>query len=64
LVVYPPRQGLLEALADPFGAAALPLSVSRVLGIPERETLAALTAPLRLFRRGEPLAMMPNVFLR
>ena len=23
-----------------------------------------LTAPLRLFRRGEPLAMMPNVFVR
>ena len=64
LVIYPPRQGLLEALADPLGAVALPLSASRMLGLPERETLAALTAPLRLFRRGEPLAMMPNVFVR
>ena len=26
--------------------------------------LGALTAPVRLFRRGEPLALMPYVFVR
>ena len=33
---------------------------------PERAARAArtLTAPLRVFRRGEPLAIMPNVFVR
>jgi hypothetical protein len=29
----------------------------------ESRALARLAAPLRLFRRGEPLALMPNVFV-
>jgi hypothetical protein len=30
----------------------------------EQRAVAALTAPARLFRRGEPLALMPYAFLR
>ena len=64
LVVYPPRRSLFEALTDPFGGASSRLSVAAALGADERRALGLLTAPLRLFRRGEPLAVMPNVFLR
>jgi hypothetical protein len=35
-----------------------------VLGVREGKAVEALTAPLRVFRRGEPLAIMPNVFVR
>jgi len=63
LVVYPPRRGLLDVLADPFGASAR-LSLPWALGAGERQAIGTLTAPLRLFRRGEPLALMPSVFLR
>ena len=49
---------------DPFGGASSRLSVAAALGADERRALGLLTAPLRLFRRGEPLAVMPNVFLR
>lgn len=63
LVVYPPRRGLLDVLADPFGASAR-LGLPWAIGPVERQALGTLTAPLRLFRRGEPLALMPQVFLR
>jgi hypothetical protein len=35
-----------------------------LLGIRDPRPLQSLTAPLRVFRRGEPLAIMPNVFIR
>ena len=63
LVIFPPRRGLLDALANPFGAAAA-VGLPWGLGPRERQAIGTLTAPLRLFRRGEPLALMPNVFLR
>jgi hypothetical protein len=34
-----------------------------LLGFRDPRALQALSAPLRLFRRGEPLALMPNVFV-
>ena len=64
IVVYPPRRSLFEALTDPFGGASSRLSVASTLGADERRALGLLTAPLRLFRRGEPLAVMPNVLIR
>ena len=62
LVVYPPKRSLYESLANPFGTAERGALLSAFLGLNERRTLATLTAPLRVFRRGEPLAIMPNVF--
>ena len=53
LVVFPPRRGLLDALANPFGAAAA-VGLPWGLGPRERQAIGTLTAPLRLFRRGEP----------
>ena len=64
LVVYPPKKTLLEALANPFGAMDGTATVAAWLGLTDRRALQTLAAPLRLFRRGEPLAIMPNVFVR
>ena len=44
------------------GAPESALSDGRTLA--EGRTLASLTAPGRLFRRGEPLALMPYTFIR
>ena len=46
------------SLAD--GAATL----AALLGLRNPQALQALTAPLQVFRRGETLAIMPNVFVR
>jgi len=62
IVVYPPRKGLFETLVDPFASSRLGLAAS--LGADGRRALGLLTAPFVRFRRGEPLAIMPNVFVR
>ena len=36
----------------------------RCSGFGIRRVVQALTAPLQVFRRGEPLALMPNIFVR
>ena len=64
LVVYPPKKSLYESLADPFGGVDSTASMAALLGLGERRAIQAITAPIRLFRRGEPLAIMPNVFVR
>jgi protease-4 len=62
LVVYPPRRSIYEALTEQFGARASGWSL--LANRAEQQALAALTAPARLFRRGEPLALMPFTFVR
>lgn len=68
VVFYPPRRTLFEALREQFGSAglrAMHASPLRALvGDVDARALAALTAPARLFRRGEPLALMPFAFVR
>jgi protease-4 len=66
LVSYPPPKGLLESLAHPFGvtAAMRREALGVLLSDEETRALGTLRAHLRLFRRGEPLALMPYVFLR
>jgi protease-4 len=64
LVVYPPKRSLYESLANPFGGSDRSGLLSAFLGLGDRRALQTLTAPLRVFRRGEPLAIMPNVFVR
>jgi protease-4 len=62
LVTYPARRSLFETLTGQFGARmdAWSLLANGV----ERQAVAAATAPVRLFRRGEPLALMPYAFIR
>ena len=65
-VVYPRPRTLYEALSDQLGGSSSGVSLLRALGGargPGR-AIAAATAPGRLFRRGEPLALMPFAFVR
>ena len=66
LVVYPSPKTFYEILSGFSGvrqqAASLWLSMN--LSSAERETLRLLRGPGALFKRGEPLAMMPFAVLR
>lgn len=65
LVLFPPKKSLYEALADPFGRVDRGATIlGSLFGFADPRALQTLTAPLRVFRRGEPLAIMPNVFVR
>ncbi|MBI4478358.1 MAG: signal peptide peptidase SppA [Acidobacteria bacterium] len=63
IIVYPPRRTFYELLVQQLS------SVERVglgawIGLQDRRAIGALTAPVRIFRRGELLALMPLGFLR
>jgi protease IV len=63
VVVYPARRSIYDLLTEQFGGAQFsPWSL--LGGATERNAIAALTAPVRLFRPGEPLALMPFALLR
>ncbi len=62
--MYPPKRSFYEMLADPLGRADHSGAIAAFLGLGDRRMVNTLTAPLRVFRRGEPLALMPNVFVR
>jgi protease-4 len=62
LVVYPPKKSFYELVQNPFGSAAAD-ALSAALGSREAQAVRALSAPLNLFRRGEPLTLMPHVFV-
>jgi len=71
LVSYPERKTLFELLAQRLAGAndqagmSLDLRiVAGLLGAGDRHTLGMLTAPMRLFSRGEPLALLPITFIR
>jgi protease-4 len=64
IVVYPPRRSFYEALAGQFGGSAPGGLLHALLAGGDVRYAAAVTAPMRLFRRGEPLALMPFTFLR
>ena len=63
LVIYPPKKSFYDIVRDPFGNADRAATLGSLLGFGNPQALQALTAPLRVFRRGEPLALMPNVFI-
>ena len=65
IVVYPPRRNVYELIAQSLRAEhRAGAAVAAVLPPDERRALALLTAPMRLFRHGEPLALMPDLFVR
>jgi protease-4 len=64
IVVYPPRRSLYELLTDSFSGSGRQAGLSALVGQGERRAIAVLSAPLRVFRRGEPLALMPMAFMR
>jgi protease-4 len=63
LVIYPQHRSIYQLFQVPFGTESGSM-LRAFLGWPEAKAVQTLTAPLRIFRRGEPLAIMPNVFLR
>jgi protease IV len=71
LVNYPARKTLLELLAEQLSGSGHQRDthvdlrlVAGLLGDADSRALGLLTAPMRLFRRGEPLALMPAGYLR
>jgi protease-4 len=64
LVVYPPRRSLYDLFMTSLSGMDEQAQLAALLGIRDRRAVGMLTAPLRLFRPGEPLAMMPFGYLR
>jgi protease-4 len=64
IVVYPPHKSIYEIVANPFGRSSEGSTLGALLGLRDARGLQRLIAPLHVFRRGEPLALMPNVFVR
>ena len=63
LVPYPRPRTFFEVLNDGFTIRAGILNALRPVS-PAAAAVDAAAAPLRLFRPGEPLALMPQVFVR
>jgi protease-4 len=61
LVVYTGRRSLFEVLSEQLGGASI---LSHFLGRADASAVGAVTAPMRLFKRGEPLTLMPFAFVR
>jgi protease-4 len=69
LVVYPPRKSFYELVADQFSGGtndslAIRAWIVENLSPGEREALRVIRGPFAMFRRGEPLALMPFTVLR
>ena len=64
LVFYPPRRSLYDLLMSSFAGMDERAQLAALLGIRDRRAVGTLTAPIRLFRRGEPLALMPFGYVR
>jgi protease-4 len=64
LVVYPPRKSLFEILSESVGGMEDGAGVWSLLSRQDRRAARVLTAPMLLFRRGEPLALMPFAEVR
>ena len=68
LVVYPPRKSFYELLSDQFSGSSDQMAsgawMAAHLTKGELDALRLLRGPLAIFRRGEPLALMPFTFLR
>jgi protease-4 len=67
LVVFPPRKSFYEILSEQFsGGESMAVSawLAKNLSRGELELLRAVRGPFAMFRRGEPLALMPFSYLR
>jgi protease-4 len=71
LVVYPPRKSFYELLSEQFSgsgdsaqSAAVTAWLSANLSSGEIEALRIMRGPFAMFRRGEPLALLPFTFVR
>ena len=63
LVVFPPKKTLFDVVSEPLNRSDGSAALTSLLGNQNARALEAVTSPLRMFRRGEPLTLMPNVFV-
>src|SRR5579871_5447202 len=66
-VVYPPRKSFYELVSEQFSGSSndsVGAWLNANLSKGERDVLRAVRGPMGLFRRGEPLALMPYSFIR
>jgi protease-4 len=71
LIAYPPRKSFYELLSDQFSgsgesaqSAAIGAWLSANLSSGEIEAIRIMRGPFAMFRRGEPLALLPFTFVR
>ena len=64
LVVFAPRSSVFEALTALSRSSSLLGGWDALARSADRQAVASLLAPMTLFRRGEPLALMPFAFVR
>jgi protease-4 len=68
LVVFPPRKSFYELLTEQLSGSSEQMAMSTWLAANlskgELEALRVMRGPLTMFRRGEPLLLMPTSFLR
>ena len=64
--VYPPKRSIYDVLSNQLGASAsTPLgALGALFGRPGVEAVGRVAQAVPLFRRGEPLAILPNIFVR
>ena len=66
--MFPPRKSFYELLTEQFGGgadqAAMSAWLSTNLSKGELQALRVMRGPLAMFRRGEPLALMPMQWIR
>jgi protease-4 len=68
MIVYPPRKSFYELLSEQLSGSSESMAVSAWLNANlsagEIEALRIMRGPFAMFRRGEPLFLMPVTFLR
>ncbi len=64
LVTYPGRRSLYEALSEQLGRVSMLGDLKSAIAGSDIASLSALASPLRMFRRGEPLALMPFALVK
>jgi protease-4 len=64
IVVFPQKKSFFEAVSEPLRRTDNAAGLTALLGAENARALGAVTAPLRLYRRNEPLALMPHIFVR
>ena len=64
LVAYPPRRTLYDVLASQLTSSDQAMGLMAWFVPAARRLTGTAAAPMALFRRGEPLALMPFVFVR
>jgi protease-4 len=68
IVTFPPRKTFYELLSDQFSgtgeSAAVSAWLAANLSTGELQALRTIRGPFAMFRRGEPLALMPFTYIR